>query len=104
MSVSTLVPWRSLIHGFTANATEYSNSAELCRCHIKFGPGDHNTEEGGPRQHTDMIVNKVLISPVLIASVILNVISGFLIINPAEFQQIGKIASSCPEQYYCPSD
>lgn len=62
------------------------------------------TRRKGDQGNTDMIVNKVLISPVLIASVILNVISGFLITNPAEFQQIGKIASSCPEQYYCPSD
>lgn len=33
-------------------------------------------EEEGPRQHTDMTVNKVVIYPVLIASVILNLIAG----------------------------
>lgn len=32
-------------------------------------------EEEGPRQHTDMTVNKVVIYPVLIASVILNLIA-----------------------------
>lgn len=60
-------------------------------------------EEEGPKQHTDMTEQGCNISSLNSFSYLKCNRRG-LIINSAELQQIGKTASSCPEQYYCQSD